>query len=271
MSNSTSKGTALVTGASTGIGAIYADRLAKRGFNLILVARNAGRLQALADRLAFETGRAVKVLPADLGNSGDLAKVEAVLREDPSITMLVNNAGVASVAPLLDANVDRMQDMIALNITALTRLSYAVAPALVARGAGTIINIASIVGLAPELLNGVYGATKAYVIAFSQSLQHELADKGVRIQAVLPGATATDLWERAGMHHRNLPEGIVMAPAAMVDAALTGLDHGEIVTIPPLQDGDDWTHYEAARRVLSQRFGHSEPAPRYLAEITAAA
>lgn len=271
MSNSASKGTALVTGASAGIGALYADRLAKRGFDLILVARDTSRLQALADRLVSETGRAVKVLSADLSKGSDLGKVEAVLREDPSITLLVNNAGVASVAPLLNANVDRMQEMIALNITALTRLTYAAAPALVARGAGTIINIASVVGVAPELLNGVYGASKAYVIAFSQSLQHELAGKGIRIQAVLPGATATDLWETAGTHHRNLPQGIVMAPAAMVDAALAGLDHGESITIPPLQDGDEWTKYDAARRALSQHFAHSQPAPRYRAGITAAA
>jgi uncharacterized protein len=113
-----------------------------------------------------------------------------VLREDEAITMLVNNDGTASVAPLLDADVDKMDDIIALNIVALTRLTYAVAPAFVARASGTIINIASVVGVSPETLNGVYGASKAYVLAFSHSLQHELADKGIRIQAVLPGATA---------------------------------------------------------------------------------
>jgi uncharacterized protein len=271
MSDTNSKGTALITGASAGIGAIYADRLARRGFDLILVGRDARRLQALAARLAAESRRAIKVLPADLGNSAELAKVEAVLRQDPSIRLLLNNAGFGSVAPLLDASVDEMQAMIALNITALTRLSYAVAPALVARGAGTIINIASTVGIAPELLNGVYGATKAYVIAFSQSLQHELTGKGIRVQAVLPGATATDFWEKTGLHHRNLPAGIVMAADAMVDAALSGLDRGEAITIPPLQDGEEWTRYEAARRTLAQHFGHSEPAPRYRADISAAA
>lgn len=271
MSSYTPKGTALVTGASAGIGAVYADRLARRGFDLILVARSAQRLQALADRLATATGRSVRPLPADLGSSADLARVEAVLRDDPSITMLVNNAGVAAVTPLLKSDVERMQQMIALNITALTRLTYAAAPALAARGTGTIINIASIVGLAPELLNGVYSASKAYVIAFSQSLQHEFADQGLRIQAVLPGATATDLWETAGTHHRNLPAHIVMRPEAMVDAALAGLDQGETVTIPPLQDGDEWTRYDAARRALAQHFGHSEPAPRYRSAITAAA
>jgi hypothetical protein len=205
----------------------------------------------------------VKVLPADLNNRADLAKVEATLRNDASITLLVNNAGVASVAPLLNANVEKMEDIIRLNITALTRLTYAAAPAFVGRGTGTIINIASVVGISPETLNGVYGASKAYVLALSHSLQHELADKGIRIQAVLPGATATDLWERAGLPWQKLPAEIVMPTEDMVDAALGGLDQGELVTIPGLQDGDEWTRYEAARRALSQQFGNSVPAPRY--------
>lgn len=256
-------GTALITGASTGIGAVYADRLAKRGYDLILVARNESRLHTLASRLTKDTERSVQVLRADLNDKGDLARVETTLRDNPAITLLVNNAGVASVAPLLKADVEKMEEMIALNITALTRLTYAVAPSFVARGAGTIINIASIVGIAPEILNGVYGATKAYVLAFSHSLQHELADKGVRIQAVLPGATATELWDVAGLPHQNLPREIVMTADDMVDAALAGLDQGELVTIPPLQDGDEWTRFEAARRELSQKFGHSAPAPRY--------
>jgi uncharacterized protein len=129
--------------------------------------------------------------------------------------------------------------------------------------AGTIINVASVVGISPETLNGVYGATKAYVIALSHSLQHELADKGIRIQAVLPGATATEFWEKAGLPYQNLPALIVMPPEDMVDAALAGLDHGELVTIPGLHDGGEWTHFEAARRAISQRFGNSVPAPRY--------
>lgn len=263
MSNSAAKGTALITGASMGIGAVYADRLAKRGYDLILVARSEARLKALADRIWSETGRRTTLLPANLNERSELGNVESRLRDDPSITMLVNNAGIASVAPLLKSDVDEMDDMIALNITALTRLTYAAAPAFVARGAGTIINIASTVGISPETLNGVYGATKAYVIALSHSLQHELAEKGIRNQAVLPGATATDLWAKAGLPHQNLPAEIVMSAEDMVDAALVGLDQGELVTIPGLQDGNEWTRFEDARRDLSKRFGHSMPAPRY--------
>jgi len=261
--NSSSNGTALITGASRGIGAVYADRLAKRGYDLILVARSQAPLKALCARLVNETGRSVTPLLADLNDKADLEKVETTLRDDQTTTVLVNNAGTASVAQLLDADVEKMEAMIALNITALTRLTYAASPRFVKRGTGTIINIASVVGISPETLNGVYGATKAFVIAFSHSLQHELADKGIRIQAVLPGATATDLWEIAGLPWQKLPRSVVMSAEDMVDAALVGLDQGELVTIPGLLDGDEWTRFEAARRALSQRFGNAVPAPRY--------
>jgi uncharacterized protein len=261
--DSPSRGTALITGASRGIGAIYADRLATRGYDLILVARDKARLTSLSARLASETGRSVTPLTADLSDTADLAQVETTLREDQTITMLVNNAGVGSVAPLLQADEAKMVEMIALNVTALTRLTYAAAPAFVARGAGTIINIGSVVGISPETLNGVYGATKAFVLALSQSLQHELAEQGIRIQAVLPGATATDFWAIAGVPYQNLPVP-VMSPEDMVDTALVGLDQGEQVTIPSLQDGDDWSRFEADRRSISgAALGNSIPAPRY--------
>ncbi len=257
------QGTALITGASSGIGAVYARRLAERGYDLILVARNEAKLAALAGRLRSETGRAVAVLRADLRNQADLATVESTLREDPNLTLFVNNAGAVALAPLLNSDIQQMKEIIDLNVTAFTRLIYAVAPAFASRGAGTIVNIASVVGISPETLNGVYGASKAYVIALSQSLQHELADKGVRIQVVLPGATATDAWENAGLHYSKLPAEIVMSTEDLVDAALAGLEQGEFVTIPPLQDGAEWTSFEAARRSLSQHFGNSRPAPRY--------
>lgn len=263
MTTNASKGTALITGASAGIGAVYADRLARRGYDLILVARNEARLRGVADKVGAGTGRRVQTVIADLGNKDDLLRVEKILREDRSISVLVNNAGLASVRPLLSENVDKMEEMIFLNITALTRLAYAAAPGFVARGKGTLINIGSVVGISVETLNGVYGASKAYVLALSHSLQHELADKGVRVQAVLPGATATDIWENAGLPLASLPKEIVMSADEMVDAALAGLDQGEVVTLPGLQDGSEWTRYEEARRVLATRLSSDRAAPRY--------
>lgn len=269
MSNPSPKGVALITGASTGIGAIYADRLAKRGYDLILVARNEQRLNAAAEHLRAETGVQVTPLPADLNDKAGLTKVEAVLRDDPTITMLVNNAGVGSVASILQADVDKMEAMIDLNVTALTRLTYAAVPGLVARGGGAIINIASIVAVGPEILNGVYGGSKAFVLAFSQSLKHELADKNIRIQAVLPGATATEFWGVAGTPVEHLPTEIVMSAEDMVDASLAGFDQGEFATIPALPDVAQWNAYEAARQAMLPNLSKTAPATRYLQDKAA--
>ena len=258
-----SKGTALITGASSGMGAVYADRLARRGYDLIIVARNRGKLDQLATRLTNETKRSVEVLPADLNDKGDLARVEATLKNDASITVLVNNAGFGAFAPLLNSDMNKMEEMISLNVSALTRLTYAAVPGFVARGTGTIINISSIVAISPETLNGVYGGSKAYVLAFSHSLQHELAPKGIRVQAVLPGATATNFWDVGGLPVHNLPTELVMTTENLVDAALSGLDQGELVTIPALPDKAEWDRFEAARRDMSTRLSRTNPAARY--------
>jgi short-subunit dehydrogenase len=262
MSSPSPKGVALITGASTGIGAVYADRLAKRGYDLILVARNEQRLNDAAKRLRTETGVRVTPMPADLNDKAGLAKVEAVLREDPNIVMLVNNAGIGSVASILQADVDKMEAMINLNITALTRLTYAAAPAFVARGKGAIINISSAVAIAVENLNGVYSASKSYVLSFGHSLQKDLAEKGVRIQTVLPAATATEFWDVAGYAPQKTSE-TTMRAEDLVDAALAGFDAGELVTIPALHDGDVWTRWEQERRDMNPKFRNAKPAPRY--------
>ena len=257
------KGLAVITGASSGIGAVYADRLARRGHDLLLIARRKERLEQLAAEITGRTGRKVEVLAADLGAPADLARVERVLRDDARITVVVNNAGVGAVVPLLNAEVDEMSRMIALNVDAVMRLTHAVAPAFVRRGSGTIINIASIVAVAPELLSGVYGGTKAFVLAFSQSLHKELADKGIRVQVVLPGATATDFWSAAGKPVDELPKEIVMSVDDLVDAALAGLDQGEFVTIPALPQAEQWNAYESARQALLPNLSRSVPARRY--------
>ena len=259
----TTKGTAVITGASSGIGALYADRLAQRGYDLVLVARSADKLAEVADRIRAKTGRRVDQFSADLADASDLARVEAFLKTAPDVTMLVNNAGLGGALTLLESDIDQMSVMIALNVTALTRLTYAVAPQFVARGAGTIVNIASIVALNPEVLNGVYGGTKAFVLAFSQNLQHELEGTGVQVQVVLPGATATEFWAVAGRPVEHLPSEIVMTGDDLVDAALVGLDRGEFATIPSLQDGVLYETFEAARQAMIGKLSNAIPADRY--------
>jgi short-subunit dehydrogenase len=256
------EGTALITGASTGIGAVYADRLAKRGYDLILVARNEERLSEAAARLKF-TGRRIETITADLMKKEDVQRVAERLGNDSTITALVNNAGLGSVGKLLDAKIDDLESMIYLNVTALTRLALAALPAFVARKNGLLINIASVVALAPELLNGTYSGTKAYVVNFTQALKNELVGTGVTIQAVLPGATATPFWEKAGRPVEDLPGEIVMTAEDMVDASLTGLDQHELVTIPALPDVADWEKYEAARKALGPNLSRQMPAARY--------
>jgi len=260
-----SAGVALVTGASSGIGAIYAERLARRGHDLILVARDRQRLNALAQRISSQTQRAVEVIAADLGQRDQLAAVERRLQQDADITVLVNNAGIGTHTPLLQSDVERMTAMVELNVTALMRLTYAAVPQMVAREHGTIINISSIASVAPEILNGVYGGSKAFVTAFSQSLHKELAGTGVRVQAVLPGATATDFWAIGGLPVENLPSEIVMPASDMVDAALRGLDQGELITLPSLQSGEEWEAFEAARLAMAAHLSSNTVAPRYRA------
>ena len=258
-----SKGTALITGASTGIGSIYADRLAQRGYDLILVARDQQRLVNLAQEITAKTGRKAEVLAADLTAKADLKHIEERLRSDSSLTALVNNAGFGGVAKLIDSNIDEMDNMIQLNVTALTRLTSAVLPGFLQRSKGLIINVASVVALSPELLNGVYSGTKAFVLNLTQSLHNEVKDKGIQVQAVLPGATRTEFWNRAELPVHNLPDEIVMTAEEMVDASLAALDQGELVTIPALPDLADWEKFEAARKALGPNLRHKHSATRY--------
>jgi hypothetical protein len=262
MSAQASKGTALITGASTGIGAVYADRLARRGYDLILVARSAEKLSEVAKQLKAY-GRSIETMAADLTKKEDVRRVADRLSADATITALVNNAGTASVGTLLDAKIDELESMIDLNVTALTRLALAALPGFVSRKNGLLINIASVVALAPELLNGTYSGTKAYVVNFTQALKKELEGKGVTVQAVLPGATATPIWEKAGRPVDHLPAEIVMTAEDMVDASLAGLDQHELITIPSLPDTADWEKFEAARKALAPNLSRRKPAARY--------
>ena len=259
----TSKGFALVTGASSGIGAVYADRLAHRGHDLILVARDAARLQALAERLRAQTGRTVEVLTADLSRSDDTARVAKRIAEDAGITVLVNNAGVSLNGGLLDNGAEALTRLIAINITAPTLLASAAGQAFKARGAGAIISISSVLALAPERFDGVYSGSKAYLLNLSLRLAQEIEGDGVRIQVVLPGATRTEIWQRSGKDVDAMAPETVMEAGDLVDAALVGFDRGEVVTIPPLPDEGQWSAYTEARLAMAPNLSRREVAVRY--------
>ena len=257
------KGTALITGASTGIGAVYADRLAKRGYDLILAARNLDRLQEIAARLTRETGVRIETVKADLTAKSDLAALEKRLAEDSSITLLVNNAGMSVNGGTLQADPDHIEQMLALNVLAPTRLAKAAAIGFAARKSGAIINLASVTAFVPEMFPGAYSATKSYMVTFSQGLAVELKPHGVKVQAVLPGATRTEIWERAGKSIDALPPEMVMEVDEMVDASLAGFDRDEPVTIPSLPDIAQWNALQAARQAMGPNLSLKNAAPRY--------
>ncbi|MBC9250285.1 SDR family oxidoreductase [Pseudomonas alcaligenes] len=256
-------GKALVTGASSGIGATYAERLARRGYDLLLVARDEARLQAMAEWLAGEYGVGVEVLKADLTRKADIQTVAQRLRSDGAIRLLVNNAGVAMNGTLAEADGERVDALLQLNIAAVTHLAAAAATAFTAAGRGAIINIASVVALAPEMFNAVYSASKAYVLSLSQTLHGEIGKQGVQVQAVLPGVTRTEIWERSGIDEAALPAEMIMEVGEMVDAALAGFDQGELVTIPSLPDAADWQALVSARAKLGPNLSRNSAAARY--------
>ena len=251
----------LVTGASTGIGAVYADRFARRGHDLVLVARNRKRMEALAARLRQETSVTVDIIEADLTQAGELAVVEARLRDDARIGILINNAGTAIGGSFIEQSTDVVTRLLALNTTAMLRLCSAVAPRFAQAGEGAIVNVGSVVGLAPEFAMTVYGATKAFALFLSQGLSIELGPKGVYVQAVLPAATRTEIWEHAGADVNSMTG--VMEVDDLVDAALVGFDRRETVTIPPLPDVEQWNTYQAARQAMLPNTRQDQAAARY--------
>jgi len=257
------KGTAVVTGASSGIGKVYADRLAKRGYDLLLIARRGERLEELAQQLRKDQGVSVETLVADLGNSADLKKVADTIAADNRITMLVNNAGTSKFAsstrvPLAD--VDQQMDV---NSKALTHLSLAVLPGFKDRNRGTIINIGSVLSFYVTPNTTAYSGTKGQVMLFTMGLQKELADTKVIVQLVLPATTATELWDVAGVGLKALDPATIMTAEDCVDAALAGLDRGETVTLPSVDDAQLWAAFDNARLKLFAASQTGKPASRY--------
>ncbi|ACZ75468.1 short-chain dehydrogenase/reductase SDR [Dickeya parazeae Ech586] len=251
----------LITDASSGIGAVYAERFASRGHDLVLVARDHVRMDALATDLSQKNGVTVDVLSADLTRSDDLAAVEARLREDRRIGILVNNAGINIGGNFIEQSTDDVERLVTLNTTALVRLTNAIAPRLAKVGGGTIINIGSVVGMAPEFGLTVYGATKAFVLFLSQGLSLELAPCGVYVQAVLTDVTYTEIGECSGTDINTLPD--LMAVEELVDTALVGFDRREPVTIPSLHEFGQWATYQYARQAMLPGFAQAHSAARY--------
>ncbi|CAN7485584.1 SDR family NAD(P)-dependent oxidoreductase [Rhizobium sp. LjRoot30] len=260
---------ALITGASSGIGAVYADRLAGRGYDLVLVARDLARLETSAKKLSEKHAIVATPLPADLGKPEDLQRVAKRIREDEAISFLVNSAGVAPSGSVLDASETDLDRLVFLGVDVLHTLTVAAAKAFSARGEGGIVNLASVVALMPERFNGSYAAAKSFVLTLTQSLASELDPKGVRIQAVLPGFTRTEIFERAGVDSSGIPAGMIMDAGHMVDAALAGFDMGEVVTIPSLGDDGLWSAFDQARHALAPHLSLDKPAPRYLPGVAA--
>jgi uncharacterized protein len=261
---------AIVSGASAGIGAVYARKLAERGYDVIAVARNSERLKREADRIRAETGREVEVVVTDLAAPAAVAGLAKRIADDAAITFLVNNAGLSLQGGVLQNSPEAAAAMIAVNITAPTLLSVAAADAFAKRGGGGIVNISSVTAFAPEMFDGAYSGSKSYLVNLTISLAGKTRDAGVRFQAVLPGPTDTDMWARGGVPESVIPRSMIMSPDDLVTAALIGFDRGEVLTLPTVADEEAWAAYETARLGLRGSLAAGEPAPRYRIAASAA-
>lgn len=256
------KGIAVITGASSGIGAAFTERLAARGHDLLLVARRADRLSALAERMKAEHGVQADILVADLSQPADLAALEQRL-ESRSAAIVVNNAGTGGLGPTALTGADVQDAVIRLNILSLVRLSLAALAGFRKSGDGALINIASILAFGPSAGSATYSGSKAFVLNFTRSLQMEYADTPFRIQAVLPGPIRTEFFSSQGLSDSVFPDTAFISAAALVDAALAGLDAGEKVTIPTLRTEGIWADMEAARGRFFGEVVQGQVAERY--------
>ena len=261
---------ALVTGASSGIGAAFAERLARDQYDLIVVARRRKRLEALAERLHQAHHVTVEVIVADLTQPAELHAAEMRIAEDTALELLVNNAGFGGYMPFVALDPDRAEELIRLQVVAVTRLTRAALPGMVARGHGAIINVSSRLAFSGALSSptmpkrATYAATKAYINTFTQILHDELAGTGVRVQALCPGVVRTEFHERMGLDPARIPAAIVMSPVDIVEASLAGLKLGEVICIPALDEPSLLTQVEQDQRQLWEHSGGNTLARRYL-------
>ena len=259
--------TALVTGASSGIGVAFAERLAHDGCDLILIARRRDRLDALAARLRAEEGAAVDVIAADLTSPADLAAVERAIKASDSLAYLINCAGAGGYMPFVQLPIDQAESLMLLQVVAPTRLSRTAIPGMIARGQGAIVNVSS--GLAfsgalpapPLPHRAVYASSKAYINTFSEVLANELAGTGVQVQALCPGIVRTEFHEVAGRDVSQVP--IMLEADEVVTASLVGLQLGEIICVPALQDVALLAGLDAARARIFAGVRTSVLADRY--------
>lgn len=257
-------GTAVVTGASSGLGEVFAERLAKRGYNLKLVARRKDRLDVIAEKLQSKYGIKVTNLVADLGAEADLQKVVDDLAADQSITLLINNAGTSTLAKSTATSVAKQKNMVDVNVTALMLLANAVLPHFIEKNEGILINIASVLGFYTLPLSSVYSGTKGFVVQYTRGLQEELKGTNVQVQLVNPATTATEIWEVGGVPLSALNAATIMTTEDCVDAILTGMDQGELTTHPSINDQELIDAYEQARIKLFQGSQTGKVAERYI-------
>jgi short-subunit dehydrogenase len=221
----------LVTGASSGIGAAFAERLARDEYDLILVARDLGRLEQLASMIRERYGVEAEALSADLSRHSELCIVENRVAGDPGLDVLVNNAGFGTAGAFSRLDPDREEDEIRLNVIAVVRLTRAALPGMIARRRGAVINVSSMAGFQPGPFNATYCATKAYVNSFTEALYEELRGTGVKVQALCPGFTRTEFQKRAGIETSHLPDFVWMSPESVVEASLASLGR-DVVLVP---------------------------------------
>lgn len=222
--------TALITGPTAGIGACFAHQLAHKGYDLVLVARDGERLEALADEVGREYGVSTEVLVADLADRAALARVEArVADADRPVDLLVNNAGFGHKRPFLENSVEDEQQMLDVLVTAVLRLSHAALGAMVERGEGAIVNVSSVAGFLPR---GTYSAAKAYVTSLSEWADLTYRDQGVRVMALCPGFTKTEFHERMDVSRDSAPGWMWLEADRLVADALADLEKGRRVSVP---------------------------------------
>ncbi len=223
---------AVVTGASTGIGAAFAERLAREHYNLVIAARDRQRLDSLAARLRQEHAVEVEVVPADLTKPSDLQKLENRVAKDQAVQLLVNNAGFATKGRVAELDADREEEEIRLNIIAVVRLTRAALPGMIGRGEGAVINVSSLSAFQPGPYGATYAASKAFVNSFTEALHEELRGTGVRVQALCPGFTRTEFQQRAGINASQVPAAAWMTAEAVVEASLAALQRGNLICVP---------------------------------------